>query len=188
MQTAWGLTWSSIHWVQGVFPGEKVARVPSPLPNPEVKNDWTYASTPLRCCHGLDREDFTSCNCVNLHDFHVTVTLLNKQVTEIKSSAHCSFIAENNKKLLLVFDWLIICFMVFRWVCPNCRNLLKLFVAQPWQFSAQMWRMGPHHGRWGFWWVSTLWCVLVTYAPRNHPWPFWQPVYLSKYYTGTPTG
>jgi len=103
MQTAWGLTRSPIHWVQGVFPGEKVARVPSPLPNADVKNDWTYASTLLKCCHGLDREDFTLCYCVILHDFQVTVTLLNKQVTEIKSSAHCSFMAENNKKNFVSF-------------------------------------------------------------------------------------
>lgn len=108
-----------------------MARVPSPLPNAEVKNDWTYASTPLRCCHDLDRENVTLCYCVILHDFQMTVTLLNKQITEIKS-AQCSFLAKNNnKKFLSVFEWLIVCFMVFRRVCANFRNWLKLFIAQP---------------------------------------------------------
>jgi len=106
IQTALGLTRPPIHWVPRIFPGKKVARVPSPLPNAEVKNDWTYASTPLKCCNGLDKENFTSCYCVILHDFQVTVTLLNKQVTEIKSSAHCSFMADNSNKNFVSF-WLV---------------------------------------------------------------------------------
>jgi len=103
IQTDLELTQPPIHWVPGVFPGEKVARVPSTLPSAEVKNDWTYASTPLKCCHGLDRENFTLCCCVILHDFQATVTLLIKQVTEIQSSAHCSFMANSNNKNFVSF-------------------------------------------------------------------------------------
>jgi hypothetical protein len=103
IQTDLQLTWPPIHWVPGLFPREKVARVPSPLPNAEVKNDWTYASPPLKCCYSLDRENFTVCYCVILHDFQGTVTLLIKQVTEIKSAAHCSFMADNNNKNFVSF-------------------------------------------------------------------------------------
>lgn len=102
IQTALGLA-RPIHWARGVFLAEKVARIPSPLPSTEVKNDWTYASTSLKCCHGVDRENFTLCYCVILHDSQVTVTLLNKQVTEIKSSAHCSFMADSNNKNFVSF-------------------------------------------------------------------------------------
>jgi len=29
----------------------------SPLPSAEIKNEWSYTSTPLICRHGVDRDD-----------------------------------------------------------------------------------------------------------------------------------
>ena len=33
----------------------------SPLPSAEVKNKWSYTSTPPICLHGVDRSNFTFC-------------------------------------------------------------------------------------------------------------------------------
>jgi hypothetical protein len=46
----------------GSFLGEKQSghKVKHPIPpNAEVKNKWSYASTPLICLHGTDRKNFT---------------------------------------------------------------------------------------------------------------------------------
>jgi hypothetical protein len=62
-----GSTQPSTQWVLVFFPGSKAAGCEfdhSPLPNAEVKTEWSYTSTPPVCLHHTDRDNVTFLTCI----------------------------------------------------------------------------------------------------------------------------
>lgn len=62
-----------IQWVLGFFLGVKRPECEinsSSLTSDEVRNDWSYTSTPLLCIHGVDRDIFT------LHSRSILITVV----------------------------------------------------------------------------------------------------------------